>query len=161
MLASPGTAAGSMVVPTQVPASQVQSTAEIAASTVVPGIERPQLPTTPDTKYGCQVAQLMRVLVPFTRQSAMAFIRGEPRLSAQFKEDKFWMLLPLKIEAVEKDSMVGHKAPWAKADAATAIAGKEMYEASVNIDWLKPFCNSEDSQVLAGDIPTYEDLERL
>ena len=57
------------------------------------------------------------------------------------------------------ENMVGYKASWSMRDAEISLDAKGMYEAAINnIDWLKPFTDSWESLVLAGDMPTYEEL---
>ena len=158
---SPGTDAG-RIVPAQVPAERPTTVGSVAAPIVAPS-----LPTTQDAKYKCDVGKLMRDVVAFTRPAVVEYIKSQEPLRAQFTEDAFWKIPPLKIGAVGRDTagatdkIVGHKHPWSKADAESSIHSKDMYEASINVDWVKPFCTSDDTQVLAGDIPTYEDVVNI
>ena len=153
---SPSTVAGPAVVPTLMPAAAGPSN----SSPSVPTVQAPPtLPATKDGMFKCDVDDLMRRVIKYSRKAIVDRIKGDEALNAQLAGDEFWMNLPLRIKAVDDhNSMVGYKAPWSKAEATTSINGKDMYEAAINIDWIKPFCNSTDAQALAGDMPTYEDL---
>ena len=80
----------------------------------------------------------------------------------QFTETKFWRERPLQIKGPEYDTtLVGFKEPWTKARCKTAIEQRQMYEAAINIDWLKTLSAADHDRVIAGDQVTYDDIENV
>ena len=142
----------------QIPAQKPAEPKVEAQSPQKDVLVKPVLPTTKAEQLNCDVQKLMREVIPYTRHAVVKYIKQSQTLRRQFSLQEFWQALPLKIEAGEGENLVGYKAPWSKTDAETAMGAKNMYEAAINVDWLKPFMNSYDSEVVAGDMPSYEDL---
>ena len=86
----------------------------------------------------------------------------DKEFKSQFVETEFWRERPLKIAArSDAATLVGYKSPWDKAHCKTAIEQRHMYEAAINIDWLKPFSADADDADIAGDPLTYADVETI
>ena len=156
---SPSADAGQGVaVPARMPAQSPQVAPACDAAAV---LVQPVLPHSKEEKLTCDVEGLMRKIIPWCRGAVLGRLVADADLKKQFKSGRFWMEQPLAIGEPSNSSMVGYKAAWSKRECETSIQHKQMYEAAVNIDWVKPFTNSVESRVFAGDVPTLEELEGI
>ena len=147
------------LVPTTKPVQSqtIVSPKEDAAAVLVPS-----LPSTEEEILRCDVRMLMRSVMSWCRVVLVQRLSTDEKFKTQFVETEFWRERPLQIAVADNDaSLVGFKPPWQKAQCLTAIDQRQMYEAAINIDWLKTISADADDRVIAGDEVTYADVERI
>ena len=122
-------------------------------------IARPPLPSEKES-VDCDMETLMKDIRRWCVQELPAALGECPGLMGMCKESEFWQCRPLAIGETDKGSLVGHKEPYDQNKCSVAMAQKGMYEASMNIDWLRPFPQGTTARQIMGDLPTLAEVRR-
>ena len=153
---SPSSAAG--VVPVEKPADLPKATSPSSAAGSTVKIDRPQLPAEMESAH-CDMEALMMSIYRWCEQELPAAIEMCPGLAGMCKGRAFWECSPLAIGETDDGSLVGHKEPFDKIKCSVAIAQKGMYEASMNINWLRLFPAEAKARQIMGDMPTLAEVK--
>ena len=155
---SPSHAAGQVGVPVEKPAGTPPHSTPTPGDGANGKIARPALPTDKESTH-CDMEALMKDICRWCEQELPAAMNKCPGLAGMCKDRPFWECRPLAIGEADKGSLVGHKEPFDQAKCSVAIAQKGMYEASMNIDWLRVFPASPTARQIMGDMPTLAEVQ--
>ena len=125
-------------------------------------VSRLPMPTMPkgNVALTCDIVQLMRDIMAWCRQELPhAMAKSSAALQRQFGGKPMWECAPLQIKEGGDGILVGHKEPFCKGKCCIALKETGMYEAGMNIDWLRTHPTNLEERRLLGDVPSLADLE--
>jgi hypothetical protein len=124
----------------------------------------PPLPQLPNDEHAL-AAPVMAKLIPWVAHALGEYICKLPGDFPALPAEGICGAAPLAIDEdasrAATPGLKSFKPPWTARQCLSSMATTGMYEASGNVAWIKPFCDSEADQVIAGDPPTWAQVKEM
>ena len=122
------------------------------------GPTKPVIPADPNAVT--DVRGLLATLIPHVRYHLQAAVRDGGALFGSLADVPPWQHQPLEISESQR-AISSFKAPWTKTQARASVDSTRMYEAGGNVMWCRALPQSAEHKVLAGEAPSWAEIDDL
>ncbi len=144
-----------------VPVAQEPATLPMKPNLPIPLPQASSMPEAPRFDAGVDTLKTIRAVIAYVQHYLRARLKDDP-IFAAFPDIPLHQHSPLEIKAASSEQeLLSYKAPWQRTLAVVAFKSTGMYEASANLFWANPFPASDEETILAGDAPSWGNVNEM